>query len=93
MEQHELKDHDWEFVPWTFNALRAVTRNAPGERVPLVDVLVALSRHSESHGGPRLPLAPTARILRRAGYPQTKIRISGGRVGAIRELSLKEATS
>lgn len=73
MATADLNDEDWPYVADVFDALRALTIDAPGKLLNRQDLGIAISRWLIKHNRPTVPRGSMNRILKRAGHPRSRI--------------------
>jgi hypothetical protein len=63
-----LREDDMRYLPGIYDALRAITYDAPGQWVRRLELGRELCRWIGRHGKPIPPVGTLNRVLRRAGY-------------------------
>ncbi|MFJ2568571.1 hypothetical protein ACIO02_37620 [Streptomyces sp. NPDC087568] len=66
----EIRDSERQHIPHVFEALRAVTVDAPGAFIPRNMLGAAICRWLGSNGHPYVPKSALNHIMSRAGYPK-----------------------
>ncbi|GHJ27126.1 hypothetical protein TPA0910_15590 [Streptomyces hygroscopicus subsp. sporocinereus] len=65
----EVPEHERQYIPDVFDALRALTVDAPGTRMKRDELGEAVCRWLIAHNRPTPPKGAFNRIMKRAGHP------------------------